>query len=237
MMSKIGVLCEMKEPIWRLLDKMENALRLVVLDCDGVLVDTRQILDLAKKVGAQQEVEFLMKQWREESGSPSPYHLKAVTMLRGLSHTDAKEVAQNLPLMPGAEEAVKTLKDHGLKIAIITNGYYITTGALKEKLGVDYVFANELLFEEGVATGKVLENISDADAKVHALREIIQVEGISLDQCAVVGDGINDYVMIKQAGLGIAFNADPMLRHVADVVIEERDLRAIVPEILKRVKS
>jgi len=216
---------------------MRNALRLVAMDCDGVLIDTHQILELAQKVGIKQEVEALMKQWRQESGSPSLYHLKAVSMLKGLGYTDAKEVAQNLPLMPGAEEAVRALKDHGLKIAIITNGYYITTGALKEKLRVDYVFANELLFEEGVATGKVIENIGDADAKVRALKEIIQMEGIGLDQCAAVGDGINDYLIVKQAGLGIAFNADRVLRQVADVIIEERDLRAIVPEIVRRVKS
>jgi phosphoserine phosphatase len=216
---------------------MRNALRLVAMDCDGVLIDTHQILELAQKVGIKQEVEALMKQWRQESGSPSLYHLKAVSMLKGLSYTDAKEVAQNLPLMPGAKEAVRALKDHGLKIAIITNGYCITAGALKEKLRVDYVFANELLFEEGVATGKIIENIGDADAKVRALKEIIHMEGIGLDQCAAVGDGINDYLIIKQAGLGIAFNADPVLRQVADVIIEERDLRAIVPEIVRRVNS
>lgn len=216
---------------------MGSEIRLIVFDFDGILVDARQIIELARRAGVQEEVETLIRQWEESSSSPSPYHHKAVSLLKGLAYSDATDVAENLPIMPGAEEVVRILKDRGLKMAVITSGYHVTTGKLVEKLGIDYAFANELLFENGVATGKMIEKVGDATAKVRALEKVASLEGITLDQCIVVGDGVNDLLMMKKAGLGIAFNGDPKLRQVVDVVVEGKDLRRILPYVLRRVEE
>jgi phosphoserine phosphatase SerB len=213
---------------------MGNEIRLIVFDFDGVLIDGRQIVELAKRAGVQEEVEMLIKQWEESSSSPSPYHQKAVSLLRGLAYSDAIDVAGNLPIMPGAKEVVRILKDRGLKMAVITNGYYVTTGVLVEELGIDYVFANELSFDNSVASGMMKEHVGDAAAKAQALERVARLEGITLDQCIAVGDGVNDLLMMKKAGLGIAFNGDHRLRQVAEVV-EGKDLRRILPYVLARV--
>lgn len=213
---------------------MGSEIRLIVFDFDGVLVDGRQVVELARRAGVQEEVERLIRQWEESASSPSPYHHKAVSLLKGLAYSDATDVAENLPIMPGAEEVVRILKDRGLKTAVITNGYYVTAERLVEELGIDYVFANELLFENGVATGKMIEQVGDAAAKARALERVVSLEGITLNQCIVVGDGVNDLLMMKKADLGIAFNGDHRLRQVADVV-EGEDLRRILPYVLGRV--
>ena len=213
---------------------MGSEIRLIVFDFDGVLVDGRQVVELARRAGVHEKVERLIRQWEESASSPSPYHHEGVSLLKGLTYSDATDVAENLPIMPGAEEVVRTLKDHGLKAAVITNGYYVTTRKLVKKLGIDYVFANELLFENGVATGKMVEQIGDATAKAQALDRVVSLEGITLNQCIVVGDGVNDLLMMKKAGLGIAFNGDYRLRQVAEIV-DGKDLRRILPYVLARV--
>ena len=213
---------------------MGSEIRLIVFDFDGVLVDGRQIVELARRAGVQEEIEMLIRQWEESSSSPSPYHHKAVSLLKGLAYSDATDIAENLPTMPGAKEVVRILKDRGLKMAVITNGYYVTTGKLVEELGIDHVFANELLFENGVATGKMTEQVGDAAAKARALERVVSLEGITLNQCIVVGDGVNDLLMMKKADLGIVFNGDYRLRQIADVV-EGKDLRRILPYVLGRV--
>jgi len=214
---------------------MKGACRLVAFDFDRVLVDTIQLLELAKAVGAQDQVIALMREWEAKLDSPRPYHIKAVGHLKGLEYAQAVTVSETMPLMTGAVETTRVLKSEGIKMAIITNGYYITAESVKQALEIEYLFANELLFDRKIATGEfkgMMGDIDDDVAKVHALETIANLEGITLDECAAVGDGMNDYPMMKASGLSIAFNADPRLERLTDVVIRDKDLRKILPFVL-----
>lgn len=214
----------------------KSKIKLVVFDFDGVLVDTHQILELAERCRVRSYVEKLMLDWRRRGDSPSENHHKAVRLFKGLTYTDTLEIANNLPIMPGAEEVIAMLKQMGLKIAVITNGYSVTIKPIVEKWNIDYAFANELEFVNGKATGEFREIVGDAEGKVIAFERVLSSEKILADQCMVVGDGINDILIVKMASVGIAFNAtDESLREAADVIVDGKDLRLILPYIHRQI--
>jgi len=139
-----------------------------------------------------------------------------------------KEVVQGIPLMKGAEETIKELKKRGYKIATISGSFEVIANRLKEELDLDYAFSNVLHEEDGVLTGEVSGPLVEG-SKADVLNNILKLEKISADECAAVGDGANDISMLELAELGIAFNAKPVLIEMADIVIEKRDLRELLP--------
>jgi len=126
-----------------------------------------------------------------------------------------REIAENLPLTEGLERLTTTLKDLGYKIGILSGGFTYFGNYLKERFGVDYVYANELEIEDGKVTGRVVLPIVDGQRKADLLREITAREGLQLQQTIAVGDGANDLPMINLAGLGVAFHAKPIVKERA----------------------
>lgn len=126
-----------------------------------------------------------------------------------------QEIADNLPMTEGVDRLIKTLKLVGFKIAILSGGFTFFGNYLKNRFGVDYVYANELEIEDGKLTGRYLGDVVDGKRKAELLRLIAQVEGIDLQQTVAVGDGANDLPMLSQAGLGIAFHAKPKVKAAA----------------------
>jgi phosphoserine phosphatase len=138
------------------------------------------------------------------------------------------EVAARIPLNDGAERLITNLKRFGYKIAIISGGFTYFGNRLKERLGIDYVFANELEIENGALTGGVVGEIVDAAKKAELLRLIADKEGLSLEQVIAVGDGANDLPMLGIAGLGIAYHAKPVVKKGAGHSISTLGLDSIL---------
>jgi phosphoserine phosphatase len=168
--------------------------RLFVFDMDSTLIQGETIDELAKLAG----VGVLVS---EITSSAS-----------GLREAKALEVIERLPLMEGAERLFRTLKARGAKTAILSGGFTFFGAVLKEKVGADYVFANELDVRDGFVTGQVRGRIVDGARKAELLVELAGREGIPLQQVVAVGDGANDLPMLGLAGMGVAFHAKPVVR-------------------------
>jgi phosphoserine phosphatase SerB len=151
-----------------------------------------------------------------------------LALLKGLPETVLDEVYAGLTLTEGAERLITTLKKLGYKTAILSGGFTCIGRRIQERLGIDYLYANELEIVAGVVTGMVRGAIVDAARKAELLRELAARENISLEQTIAVGDGANDLLMLGVAGLGIAFRAKPLVRASAKQSISQLGLDGIL---------
>ncbi|MFQ5651149.1 MAG: phosphoserine phosphatase SerB [bacterium] len=190
--------------------------RLVVFDMDRTIIDGEVIDELARaaKVG-DQVAQITGRAMSGKIGFKDALRQR-VALLKGLPVSVLEEVAKDMQLTAGTYELVSTLKAMGFKLALISGGFKFFADRLEEQLGFDHAFANDLEIEDGVLTGKVKGRIIDAEGKGKIVRELAEREGLSMEEIVAVGDGANDEIMLKNAGLGIAFNAHDLLKKVAD---------------------
>ncbi|HVL48753.1 MAG TPA: phosphoserine phosphatase SerB [Candidatus Thermoplasmatota archaeon] len=202
--------------------------RLVVFDMDSTIVDGEVIDELAHAAGVGSVVsEITAKAMRGEIDFQEA--LKArVRLLKGLRVEDLERIADSLKLTPGTFDLVTTLKAMGFRLALISGGFTFFTDRLKRDLGFDHAFANELEIKDGVVTGEVVGGIIDMARKGEILRELAALEGLTRDEVVAIGDGANDQVMIRNAGLGIAFNAKDILKRAADGSISKSNIRGLL---------
>jgi phosphoserine phosphatase len=153
---------------------------------------------------------------------------KRVSLLRGLKIKDLKSIAETIQLTKGSEELIASLKEMGFKVALISGGFTYFTDILKDRLGFDYAYGNELEIKRGKLTGRIKGSVIDAQRKAQIMDEICRREGISRDEVVAVGDGSNDRIMLANAGLGIAFNAKETLKKVADGSITRNHMRGVL---------
>jgi phosphoserine phosphatase len=132
-----------------------------------------------------------------------------VALLKGLDVSVMQHIAETLPITEGVDRLMFVLKRYGYKIAILSGGFTFFGNYLKQRYGIDYVYANELEIEDGKLTGRYVGDVVDGKRKAELLRLIAQVENVDLAQTIAVGDGANDLPMLSAAGLGIAFHAKP----------------------------
>ncbi len=203
-------------------------IKLIAFDLDNVLIDGESIDEIAKLVGVEEEISKLTKQAMEGEINFETSLRQRMNLLKGASLDDIKQLVEQMPLMEGAEETIKELKKRGYKLATITGNFEIVANRLKE-LDMDYIFCNQLHSENGIVTGEISGPLIVEGSKAEVLQELIDQEGITAEECAAVGDGANDIPMIQKAGLGVAFNAKPAVKEVADVVVDNKDLRGILP--------
>jgi len=186
--------------------------RLVVFDMDSTLINVEVIDELAKAAGVGDKVAAITeKAMRGELDFDESFR-RRVSLLKGLDESVLKEISDRLPLNEGAERLIGILRKLGFKTAILSGGFTWFGQALQKRLGIDYVYANELDIRDGKVTGEVTGEIVNGAKKAELLRKIAKKEGIFLDQVIAVGDGANDLPMINIAGLGIAFRAKPLVR-------------------------
>ncbi|MFU8769180.1 MAG: phosphoserine phosphatase SerB, partial [Desulfotignum sp.] len=202
--------------------------KLVVFDMDSTLIQSEVIVELSKMAGAGPQVEQITRSAMQGEMDFKESFTKRVALLKGLTQSDLDRIIQTLPLTEGAELVTATLKRLGYKLGILSGGFTFVGEYLKEKLGFDYVYANELDMENGIVTGRVRGEIVDGEKKASLLREIAQRENLSIQQTIAVGDGANDLPMISIAGLGVAFNAKPVVRKEAASAISTTGLDGLL---------
>jgi len=202
-------------------------IKLIAFDLDNVLIDGEAIDEIGKLMDVESEISELTKKAMEGDLDFETALKERTALLKGASVENIKEVVSKIPLMEGAEETIAELKKRGYKIATITGSFEIIANRMKDDLGLDYAFSNVLHEEKGKLTGEVSGPLVTG-SKAEILKEIMEMEKVKAEESAAVGDGANDVSMLEEAGLGIAFNAKPVLKEKADVVIEKKDLREIL---------
>jgi phosphoserine phosphatase len=189
--------------------------RLIVFDMDSTLIQTEVIDEMAKLHGIGEKVKDITERAMNGELDYTQSLKERVSLLKGFDTNQMKSIADNLPITPGVEEFVKTTKALGYKLAVISGGFQFFANHLKNKLGLDYAFANDLEVDGSELTGKIKGNIVDPSQKAFLLDMITQQEGIHLEQVVAIGDGANDLAMLSKAGLGIAFHAKELVRKKA----------------------
>ncbi len=202
--------------------------RLVCFDMDSTLIQVEVIDELAKAAGVGEQVAAITESAMQGKIDFSESFRQRMALLEGMDESVLKEIAENLPITEGAARLISHLRHFGYKVAILSGGFTYFANYLKEKLGIDYVYANQLDFEDGKLTGKVKGDIIDGQMKAKLLTRIAAEEGISTEQVIAVGDGANDLPMLAIAGLGIAFHAKPIVKEQASHSIANLGLDAIL---------
>ena len=202
--------------------------RLVCFDMDSTLIQVEVIDELAKAAGVGEQVAAITESAMRGEIDFSESFRQRMALLEGMDESVLKEIAESLPVTEGAARLISHLRHFGYKIAILSGGFTYFANYLKEKLGIDYVYANQLDFENGKLTGKVKGDIIDGQMKAKLLTQLAAEEGISTEQVIAVGDGANDLPMLAIAGLGIAFHAKPIVKEQAQHSITNLGLDAIL---------
>jgi phosphoserine phosphatase len=202
--------------------------RLIVFDVDGTLIDAEMIDELAKAAGVGGKVSEITSRAMNGEIEFKQALKERVKLLKGLDVTVLESIVENLDVTPGAEELITALKDLGYKIALISGGFTQFVEKIKEKLRIDYVYANKLVIEDGKLTGELVKPIIDAQRKAELMHEIAEQENLLMEQVVAVGDGANDRFMLQNSGLGIALYPKEVLQKVASGVITKNNLAGIL---------
>lgn len=193
--------------------------RLICFDMDSTLIETEVIDELADRAGVGAQVREITERAMRGEIDFNESFTQRVALLKGLDESVMKDIAANLPITEGVERLMYVLKRYGYKIAILSGGFTYFGNYLKEKFGIDYVYANDLEIVDGKLTGRYVGDIVNGKRKVELLRLIAQVENVDIAQTIAVGDGANDLPMLAAAGLGIAFHAKPKVKENAQQAI------------------
>ena len=205
-----------------------RAKRLIVFDVDSTLIQGEVIEMLAHRVGAHAAVaEITEAAMRGELDFTESLNRRVAT-LAGLPANVLEEVGEQIELTPGARTTLRTLRRLGFHCGIVSGGFRQVIEPLAHELEMDFVAANELEIVDGKLTGRVVGQIIDRPGKAKALRDFAQQAGVPMEQTVAVGDGANDIDMLTAAGLGVAFNAKPALREVADASISHPYLDTVL---------
>lgn len=202
---------------------------LVVLDSDSTLIENEVIELLADAAGARELVAAVTAQaMRGEIDFAQSLRARVKT-LAGLPESVFTDVGLLVRPTPGVHELIAGLHAHGSRIGVVSGGFHEVLDPLANSLGIDHWRANRLEVADGHLTGNLIGPIIDATAKADTLQEWAAELGVALPQTIAVGDGANDLKMMRVAGLGIAFNAKPVVRAQADVAIDICDLSQVLP--------
>ena len=205
---------------------------LIIFDVEGVLLNAEYLPVLAQVIGPKKEKEIwditnagIRGEINWEEGLK-----RRVQALRGISYEDAKKIGESLPIMPGARELCSALKKAGWKLIAVSGGFTIITDRLKDELGIDRIFSNELVFRNNKLDDVVMRVTSD---KAAAVRDSIKELGIRKQDIVVVVDGANDLKLFDLAGFTVGFCPVDIVREKADVSIDKRDLSLLL-NLLKK---
>ncbi|MEX3775200.1 phosphoserine phosphatase SerB [Pseudomonas sp. MYb118] len=202
--------------------------RLAVFDMDSTLIEAEVIDELAKAAGVGDKVSEITERAMAGELDFRASFKERLALLKGLDVGVLDSIGASLRLTEGAETLFAELKRLGYKTAILSGGFTYFAKQLQAKLGIDYVFANELEVVDGKVTGVAVEPIVDAQRKADLLKELALKEGLRLEQTIAVGDGANDLPMLAIAGLGVAFRAKPLVKQSAKQAISTLGLDGVL---------
>ena len=202
--------------------------RLAVFDMDSTLIEAEVIDELAKASGVGDKVSEITERAMAGELDFRASFKERLALLKGLDVGVLDSIGASLRLTEGAETLFAELKRLGYKTAILSGGFTYFAKQLQAKLGIDYVFANELEVVDGKVTGVAVEPIVDAQRKADLLKELAHKEGLRLEQTIAVGDGANDLPMLAIAGLGVAFRAKPLVKQSAKQAISTLGLDGVL---------
>jgi phosphoserine phosphatase len=205
-----------------------RAKRLVVFDVDSTLIQGEVIEMLGAHAGVEAQVREITEAAMRGELDFNESLERRVALLAGLPASVLEEVASSIDLTPGARTTVRTLKRMGFRCGVVSGGFSQVIDHLVKDLGLDFAAANELEIADGKLTGRVIGEVVDREGKARALRRFAEEYDIPLAQCVAVGDGANDIDMLSSAGMGVAFNAKPVLREVADTALSHPYLDAVL---------
>ena len=211
-------------------------IKLVVFDLDNVIIDGEAIDEIGKLANVEEEIAEITEKAMQGEIDFETSIKDRVQLLEGTSIEDVEKLADELPLMSGAEETINALKENDVDVAIISGSFDVVAEKVKDKLGVDAVYTNSFTVEEGKLTGEVTGPLVSG-SKLDVLKDHVEEAGIALEDVVAVGDGANDISMIESAGCGIAFNAKDSVKEIADVVVDEKDLTKVLDEILNQLTT
>ena len=201
----------------------------MVFDVDSTLIQDEVIELLADVAGKRAEVaEVTERAMRGELDFAASLR-ERVAVLAGLPESVFADVYQRITPTAGVQELIDAVHAAGGLVGAVSGGFTQVLTPLAAKLGLDFARANDLEVVDGKLTGKVDGRIVDRAVKAESLKEWAEASGIDLAQTVAVGDGANDLDMLAAAALGVAFNAKPIVREQADIVIEKQDLRELIP--------
>ena len=201
---------------------------LAIFDVEGVLYDAEYLPILAEKVNKEQEIWDITKKGIQGLINWEEGLQKRVEILKGISYETCMEVANSLPIMTGAKDACNVLKQAGWKVLAVSGGFTIMTDRLAKELNLDYVFSNELIFNDDKLNGVKIHVDSD---KAKSAKIKINEWDEKKDDTVVIVDGANDIKLFDICGLGIAYRAQDLVKDLATVSLEEKDLSKIIPII------
>lgn len=207
---------------------------LAIFDVEGVLLDAEYLPILAEKINKQDEIWEITRKGIEGVIDWEEGLRTRINTLKGISYETCKEVADSLPIMTGAKEACSALKAAGWKLLAISGGFSIMTDRIKVELGLDYVFSNELVFKDGKLDGVKVH--VDADKSKSAMIKVKEWKEKKKDIVVVV-DGANDVKLFDICALGVAFRAQDVVKDLATVTLEEKDLSLLIGIINKHYGS
>lgn len=203
--------------------------RLICFDMDSTLIETEVIDELAHAAGVGEQVAAITEAAMRGELDFQDSFRQRMALLKGLDESVLADIAARLPVTEGAERLIRHVKALGYKTAILSGGFSYFGEYLQQRLGIDYVYANTLTFDDqGKLTGEVSGTIVDGERKAELLQTIARNENISLEQVIAVGDGANDLPMLNVAGLGIAFRAKPIVQKNAKQALSTLGLDGIL---------
>lgn len=210
------------------LDLTRRAKRLVILDVDSTLLQHEVIDALAEQAGCGAEVAAITAAAMAGELDFEDSVRQRVELLAGLDELGVERAWRSLELTPGARTFCRTLGRLGFTTALVSGGFTVFTERLQRRLGIAHGRANELEMVDGRLTGKLVGPVVDRAAKAEFLAQVADIEGVPLEQTVAIGDGANDLDMLALAGLGIAFNAKPVVQEAADTSIRVPYLDAVL---------
>ena len=201
---------------------------LLVMDMDSTAIQIECIDEIAKLAGTGEMVSAITERAMRGELDFSQSLRQRVATLKDAPEGILQEVKQHLPLMPGLVETVKELKNHGWKVAIASGGFTYFAEVLQQKLGLDFIAANQFEIIDGKLTGNVQGAIVDAQYKAQTLQQLAQQFHIAKENTVAIGDGANDLAMMQVANLGVAYHSKPKVQQLAQVIVNFTDLTALL---------